>query len=57
MPEPYRDIMNGAEFIPFKETRFESMRADAALAVPAAKDAKYLGSRFTMRVVEDNPAA
>lgn len=54
-PEPYRNIMNGAEFIPFKETRFESMRADAALAVPAAAAAKYLGSRFTMRVVEDNP--
>jgi hypothetical protein len=55
LPEPYRNIMNGAEFVPFKETRFESMRADAALAVPAAKGAKYIGSRVTMRVVEDNP--
>jgi hypothetical protein len=55
LPEPYRSIMNGAEFIPFAETRFEGMRADAALAVPAAKGAKYIGSRFTMRVVEDNP--
>ena len=31
------------------------MRAECCLAVPGAKDAKYLGSRFTMRVVEDNP--
>ena len=55
VPEPYRAIMNAPEFAPFEGTRFESMRADAALAVPAAKDAKYIGSRFTMRVVEDNP--
>jgi hypothetical protein len=32
------------------------MRNDATLTVPAAKDARYIGSRFTMRVVENNPA-
>ena len=31
------------------------MRKDAALAVPAARNADYLGSRFTLRVVEDCP--
>jgi hypothetical protein len=31
------------------------MRKDCCLAVPAAKNAKYIGSRFTLRVVEDNP--
>ena len=31
------------------------MREDCARAVPAAREAKYLGSRFTVRVVEDNP--
>jgi hypothetical protein len=31
------------------------MRADCCLSVPAAKDAVYIGSRFTIRVVEDNP--
>ena len=31
------------------------MRKDAMLAVPASADAEYLGSRFTIRVVENNP--
>ena len=31
------------------------MRTECALAVPAAKEAQYIGSRFTMRVVENNP--
>jgi hypothetical protein len=55
IPEPYAGILNKPEFerVPF--TRFEPMRADCCLAVPAAKDALYIGSRFTIRVVEDNP--
>lgn len=55
VPARYAELLNRAEFAPFAETRFDAMRADCSLAVPAAKDAKYLGSRFTMRVVEDNP--
>ena len=31
------------------------MRQDSALAVPSSLGATYLGSRFTIRVVEDNP--
>lgn len=55
IPEPYAGILNRRQFerVPF--TRFEAMRADCCLAVPAAKDAIYIGSRFTMRVVENNP--
>jgi len=55
IPESYASRLNGATFerVPF--TRFEEMRADACLAVPAAAQAKYLGSRFVVRVVEDNP--
>ncbi|MGA8026071.1 MAG: hypothetical protein WB992_02930, partial [Bryobacteraceae bacterium] len=34
---------------------FDAMRMDCSLAVPATKDATYIGSRFTIRVVEDNP--
>ena len=54
-PEPFASLLNRPSFerVPF--TRFDSMRADAALAVPRAKDAVYAGSRFTIRVVEDNP--
>ena len=55
VPARYAELLNGAEFTPFADTRFSAMRDDCCLAVPAAKDAKYLGSRFTIRVVEDNP--
>lgn len=55
VPTRYAELLNGAEFVSFADTRFSVMRSDCCLAVPAAKDAKYLGSRFTMRVVEDNP--
>ena len=55
IPEPYRGVLNGREFVPVPFTRFEAMRADCCLSVPSAKDAMYIGSRFTIRVVEDNP--
>lgn len=55
IPEPYPGILNRREFEPVPFTRFEAMRSDCCLAVPAAKDAVYIGSRFTMRVVENNP--
>ena len=55
VPARYAELLNRAEFAPFEETRFSAMRADCCLAVPAAKGAEYLGSRFTMRVVENNP--
>ena len=56
IPEMYQPLLNRPDFEPFASTRFEAMRTDSALAVPASKDAVYLGSRFTIRVVEDNPA-
>ena len=31
------------------------MRRDCCESVPGAKDATYIGSRFTIRVVEDAP--
>jgi hypothetical protein len=55
IPEPYAGILNKPEFEPVAFTRFEAMRADCCLSVPSAKDAVYIGSRFTIRVVEDNP--
>jgi hypothetical protein len=55
IPEPYASLLNGPGFAPVAFTRFEAMRADSALAVPASKDAIYHGSRFTIRVVENNP--
>lgn len=55
IPEPYAGILNQPDFEPVPFTQFEAMRADCCLSVPAAKDAVYIGSRFTIRVVEDNP--
>jgi hypothetical protein len=55
VPEPYTALLNRPAFEPVPFTRFEAMRADCCLAVPAAKDAAYIGSRFTIRVVEDDP--
>jgi len=55
IPEPYAGILNKPAFEPVPFTRFAAMRADCCLTVPAAKDALYIGSRFTIRVVEDNP--
>lgn len=55
IPEPYAKVLNKPNFEPVPFTRFEAMRADCCLTVPSAKDAVYIGSRFTIRVVEDNP--
>lgn len=55
IPAAYQAVLNGREFLPVPFTRFEAMRADCCLSVPSAKSAVYLGSRFTIRVVEDNP--
>lgn len=56
VPDAFAPIMNRPEFEPVAITRFEQMRTECALAVPKARDASYIGSRFTLRVVEDNPA-
>jgi len=55
IPEPYAAILNEPEFRPVRFTRFEAMRRDCCESVPGAKNAKYIGSRFTIRVVEDAP--
>jgi FAD dependent oxidoreductase len=55
VPEPYSAILNAPHFRPVSFTRFEAMREDCCASVPGAKVARYLGSRFTLRVVEDNP--
>ena len=57
VPEPYAGILNEPEFRPVPFTRFAAMRTDCCDSVPGAKDAVYLGSRFTIRVVEDHPAS
>jgi hypothetical protein len=55
IPEQYRSLLNGSGFEPISWTRFDAMRQDATLAVPDSAEAVYLGSRFTIRVVENDP--
>jgi voltage-gated potassium channel Kch len=55
IPDKYLSVLNQSEFVPVANTRFEAMREDCCLSVPAVKNANYIGSRFTLRVVEDNP--
>jgi hypothetical protein len=55
VPEPYAGILNEPKFRPVSFTRFDAMRSDCCDSVPGARDAIYLGSRFTIRVVEDHP--
>jgi voltage-gated potassium channel Kch len=55
IPEKYLRVLNQSEFVSAADTRFQAMREDCWRAVPASKNAKYIGSRFTLRVVEDNP--
>jgi hypothetical protein len=55
IPERYAAILNLPNFEAVPFTRFHEMRSDCCLAIPAAKHARYLGSRFTVRVVENSP--
>jgi hypothetical protein len=55
LPERYAKLLNGASYQPVEFTNFDAMREACRLAVPSAKDAEYRGSRFTLRVVEDDP--
>jgi hypothetical protein len=55
VPASFLHLLNRPEFASVGCTKFHAMREDSALAVPASRNARYLGSRFTMRVVEDLP--
>jgi hypothetical protein len=55
IPEPFAHMLNGPAWGKIDFGRFEAMRRDSMLGVPASKDAIYIGSRFTIRVVENNP--
>lgn len=56
LPTRYRNLLNRPGFEPVSFTHFSRMVADARKTVPLAARARYLGSRFTLRFVEYNPA-
>jgi hypothetical protein len=55
IPEHYAHMLNSPTWERIDFSRFEAMRKDSMLAIPDSKDAVYIGSRFTIRVVENNP--
>jgi hypothetical protein len=56
IPSKFDGMLNLADFRPCDFSNFEKMRVDSGHYVPALNQARYLGSRFTERVVEDSPA-
>ena len=55
IPKKYKNILNYQHTKRYSFTNFEKMRTEASLAVPKCFDAKYIGSQFTRRVVENSP--
>lgn len=56
IPGKYRAFINAPSFKPIEFTHFQNMVEEAKLAVPLCEKAKYIGSRFTLRLVEDDPS-
>ncbi len=56
VPSKFDGLLNLPDFRPCGFTKFEDMRHDGALYVRSILGARYLGSRFTVRVVEHSPA-
>jgi hypothetical protein len=55
IPEPFASLLNRPNWEQVSFSRFDAMRNDSALPVPDSIHAKYIGSRWTIRVVENNP--
>jgi hypothetical protein len=55
IPEPFASLLNRPNWEQVSFSRFDAMRKDSALPVPDSIHAKYIGSRWTIRVVENNP--
>jgi hypothetical protein len=54
IPDKYKPYLNTREFVKVDFTYFDRMVSDCRLAVPASIDAEYMGSKFTIRLVEDD---
>ncbi len=56
IPDKYKSYLNNREFIKVNFTHFDKMVKETMQVVPLTKYAKYLGSKFTIRLVEHNPS-
>jgi hypothetical protein len=55
IPAQYASLLNQRTFESVTFTNFSEMVKEAEFAVPLTSKAQYLGSRFTLRIVEYNP--
>jgi hypothetical protein len=55
IPKPYSEILNFSHPAKYDFTNFVKMREEASQVVPQCVNAKYIGSLFTKRIVEDSP--
>jgi hypothetical protein len=55
IPTKYAGIINAPTYDPVVFSNFNKMVDDAKKAVPLCANAEYIGSRFTLRLVEDDP--
>jgi hypothetical protein len=54
IPDEYKNHLNGKNFIKVNNTNFEKMVEESTRSVPLTKHAEYLGSKFTIRLVEND---
>lgn len=55
IPKRYSELLNLPDFKKVDFTRFSEMVDEACKSVPLCCKAEYMGSRFTLRLVEHNP--
>lgn len=51
----FRDILNKNKYIKTEFTNYKKFLEDCMKYIPAVQKSKYLGSRYTIRIVENNP--
>jgi hypothetical protein len=54
IPKKYKEYINKENFKKVEFSKFSEMSRDGTSFVPLIKQAKYLGSKFTIRMVKDN---
>jgi hypothetical protein len=52
IPESLVPLINDGQFHAYEFSHFARMRSDAVRSVPLMRDARYMGSRFTLKVTE-----
>jgi uncharacterized protein YbcC (UPF0753/DUF2309 family) len=54
VPDKYLELLNKRSYEKHIDTKYDSMRSDAALSVPMINNSQYIGSKFTLRLLEND---